>query len=206
MPMESAVVVDATASGEPVPAPVVPSLRIVPLPALLPLMPALPELLVVGELLVGPLSEPALPWLDWANAPPADRARMQADVRTIFFIVISLGFEVTLQPSSSNSVPAQLDAATKFVSGNWEYQGSFISWRALIARRKPAFLTSLTASRGATQMRLRWCFSGQVACLCLTSSGKMWTSQITDCLFFTLRLLNLPTFFVPTAPLTPASS
>jgi hypothetical protein len=100
---------------EPVPAPVVPSLRIVPLPALVPLMPAVPELLVVGELLVGPLSEPALPWLDWANAPPADRAKMQADVRTIFFIVISLGFEATLQPSSSNSVPAQLDTVTKIV-------------------------------------------------------------------------------------------
>src|SRR3954447_6351272 len=93
---------------EPVPAPVVPSLRIVPLPALLPLMLALPELLVVGELLVGPLSEPALPWLDWANAPPADRARMQADVRTIFFIVISVGVVVTLQPASLNSVPPRL--------------------------------------------------------------------------------------------------
>jgi hypothetical protein len=76
---------------EPVPAPVVRSLRIAPPPALVPVMPALPELLVVGELLVGPLSEPALPWLDWANAPPADRARMQADVITIFFIVILLG-------------------------------------------------------------------------------------------------------------------
>jgi hypothetical protein len=49
---------------EPVPAPVVPSLRIVPLLAPVLLIPALPELLVVGELLVGPLSDPALPWLD----------------------------------------------------------------------------------------------------------------------------------------------
>ena len=77
---------------EPVPAPVVPSLRIiVPPPAPVPCVPALPELLVVEELLVGPLSEPALPWLDWANAAPVDSARTQADVRTIFFIMISFG-------------------------------------------------------------------------------------------------------------------
>jgi hypothetical protein len=94
---------------EPVPAPVVLSFRIiVPPPTLVPCVAALPELLVVGELLVGPLSEPALPWLDWANAPPVESARMQADIRTIFFMVISLGVAVTLQPGSSNAVPSQL--------------------------------------------------------------------------------------------------
>jgi hypothetical protein len=67
-------------------------LRII-VPPLVPWVPALPELLVVGELLVGPLSEPALPWLDWANAPPVDSATMQADIKTIFFIVISLGLQ-----------------------------------------------------------------------------------------------------------------
>jgi hypothetical protein len=32
--------------------------------------PAVPWFCVVGALLVGPLLDPALPWLDWANAWP----------------------------------------------------------------------------------------------------------------------------------------
>jgi hypothetical protein len=53
----------------------------------LPAFAALP--LLVGELLVGPLSEPALPWLDWAKAPAVDSARMQIVVVISFLIPIS---------------------------------------------------------------------------------------------------------------------
>jgi hypothetical protein len=62
-------------------------------------------------------------------------------------------------------------------------------WKYLIARRKPAFLTSLAALRGATQMRLRSCFSGHhpvAGC-----SGKIWMSQITDCFLFNLSRAEL---------------
>jgi hypothetical protein len=77
---------------EPLPAPAVPSLRIiVPAPAPVPVVTVLPEPRVVEELLAGLLSTPGLPWLDWANAAQVDRARTQAEDRTIFFIVISLG-------------------------------------------------------------------------------------------------------------------
>jgi hypothetical protein len=56
----------------------------------LPLFAAVPDSLVVAELLMGPLSEPALPWLDWAKAPAVDNARMQTVVVISFFISASV--------------------------------------------------------------------------------------------------------------------
>jgi hypothetical protein len=58
-------------------APVVPWLP-VPLRCVfaVPLFAVLPDPLVAAELLVGLLSEPALPWLDWAKAPAVESARM----------------------------------------------------------------------------------------------------------------------------------
>jgi hypothetical protein len=50
----------------------------------------LPVPLLVAELLMGPLSEPALPWLDWAKAPAVDNARMQTVVVSSFFISVSV--------------------------------------------------------------------------------------------------------------------
>jgi hypothetical protein len=44
-----------------------------------------PDPLVVAELLVGPLSDPPLPWLDCANAGNAASDNTQA-TRTVFFI------------------------------------------------------------------------------------------------------------------------
>jgi hypothetical protein len=72
-------------------APVVPWLA-VPLDFIfaLPLFAAVPDPLVVAELLMGPLSEPALPWLDWAKAPAVVNARMQTVVVISFFISASV--------------------------------------------------------------------------------------------------------------------
>ena len=48
-----------------------------------------PVPLVVAELLVGPLSEPPLPWLDCASAGTAANENAQAAAKIVFFIVIS---------------------------------------------------------------------------------------------------------------------
>jgi hypothetical protein len=55
-----------------------------------PLFAVPPDPLVAAELLVGPLSERALPPLDWAKAPAVGSARMHRVVIISFFIVISL--------------------------------------------------------------------------------------------------------------------
>jgi hypothetical protein len=65
-------------------------------PGLLVMVPARPVWpgpvpLVVAELLVGPLSEPPLPWLDCAKAGMA--ANMKAAAKTVFLINYLLGFE-----------------------------------------------------------------------------------------------------------------
>jgi hypothetical protein len=45
---------------------------------------------VVAELLVGPLSEPPLPWLDCAKAGTATNDNMQAAAKIVFLIIFSL--------------------------------------------------------------------------------------------------------------------
>jgi hypothetical protein len=42
--------------------------------------------LVAGALLLGPLSDPAFPWLDCANAKVLERAKMPANAIVFMFI------------------------------------------------------------------------------------------------------------------------
>jgi hypothetical protein len=77
----------------PVPAPTMPDVPEPEMPVVLfmdppvrPISPG-PDPLVVAELLVGPLSDPPLPWLDCANAGNAASDNTQA-TRTVFFIIV----------------------------------------------------------------------------------------------------------------------